>query len=82
MPLSSAAIAMVLIPGCFTVTIARAVANSGGHVVDDASGFMHPQWDFALDRTAAPLLLAHDGVDGLDWTHYRVDGAPAGLGVG
>lgn len=52
---------------------------------EDADGeFVSPAWDFALDRTAAPLLIAHDGSAwrGLDWTpHYQVSGAAAGRSV-
>ena len=78
-------VAMVSIPGLFYGdNRSRGGEQRWPCLAGDASGFMHPRWDFALDRTAAPLLLAHDGDvwSGLDWTpHYRVDGAPAGRSV-
>ena len=50
----------------------------------DASGWTHPSWDFALDRGAYPVLLAHQNGcwRGLDFSpHYRLhDGAQDGHG--
>lgn len=43
---------------------------------EDPEQFASPWWDFALDRGAYPVLLAHDGSRwrGLDWSpHYDLD---------